>query len=68
MNANKIHRNSVPFQTPVHEIESFLKEMIENSEQWKTMKLVVLGNGRIGKSTLLHRLREYVQESGDVRL
>ena len=38
------------------EIEHFVKELKLSSEPWKTIKLVVLGHGRIGKTTLLSAL------------
>lgn len=49
--------NSVPLNLPKDQIQYFL-EAIEYSEPWKAMKLVVLGHGQIGKSTLVYRLKE----------
>jgi len=40
--------------------ESFLIELMKNSEEWRAMKLVVLGNGRIGKTTLLQSLKKLI--------
>lgn len=34
-----------------------LEELKKSSEVWRAMKLVVLGHGRIGKTTLLHVLK-----------
>ncbi len=50
-----VHRNSVPRNVNMKEEEmrNFVEQLIAGSEQWKAMKLVVLGNGRIGKTTLL---------------
>ncbi len=49
------HRNSVPRSIHMgkHEMKHYVKELIAGGEQRKAMKLVVLGNGRIGKTTLL---------------
>lgn len=57
---SKAHFNSVPLNLPEGQIKSFL-EAAKRSEPWKAMKLVVLGHGRIGKSTLVHRLKEHVK-------
>ncbi len=35
------------------EMLNFVEQLISGSEQWNAMKLVVLGNGGIGKTTLL---------------
>ncbi len=50
-----VHRNSVPRNINMREEEmrNYIKQLISGSEQWRAMKLVVLGNGRIGKTTLL---------------
>lgn len=55
------HCNSVPLKMPKDQIRSFFKEFETKSEEWKAMKLVVLGNGRIGKSTLVHKLKDHVK-------
>lgn len=55
----KAHRDSVPLNLPIDQMRSFL-EAAKKSEPWKAMKLVVLGHGRIGKSTMVHRLKEHV--------
>lgn len=58
--ASKLLLHSIPLSLPKDKIREFVRESIHNSEVWKTMKLVVLGHGRIGKTTLLHQLRASV--------
>ena len=43
---------------PLHEIRLFLIELIKSSEEWKVMKLIILGHGGIGKTTMLHVLKD----------
>lgn len=68
LGASQLHRNSVPLSLEQDQIEAFLKESIRQSEVWKTMKLVVLGHGRVGKSTLLHQLRDFKASSWSIHL
>ncbi len=51
-----VHRNSVPRRIDMSkdEMKNYVEQLMKGSEQWKAMKMVVLGNGRIGKTTLLH--------------
>lgn len=56
----KSHCNSVPLNLPLDQIQSFFKEATVKSEPWKAMKLVVLGHGCIGKSTLVQKLKDYI--------
>jgi hypothetical protein len=35
---------------------------MKNSTPWHSMKLVVLGNGRIGKTTLLHTMFQLLKK------
>lgn len=56
---DKAHRDSVPLNLPINQIKSFL-EASKTSEPWNTMKLVVLGHGRIGKTTLVSWKNMYV--------
>ncbi len=35
------------------QMRQYIQQLIASGEQWKSMKMVVLGNGRIGKTTLL---------------
>ncbi len=45
-------------------IRSFLQEIMnKGSEPWKAMKLVLLGHGKIGKTTVLHALKSVLQPS-----
>lgn len=37
-----------------------IREMIESNEEWRLMKVIVLGNGRIGKTTFIHFLQEMI--------
>jgi hypothetical protein len=39
------------------QIETFVKELIAHPAPWRAIKLVTLGHGRIGKTTLLNKLR-----------
>jgi hypothetical protein len=59
--SNKLHaskqvRDSVPRKTNIPHIEPSLEELINSSKEWRSLKLVVLGNKCIGKTTLLHAL------------
>jgi hypothetical protein len=53
----------VPRSLEQHEIRPFLIELIKSSEEWKAMKLIILGHGRIGKTTMLHVLKDILQRS-----
>ncbi len=35
------------------DMRRFIQQLISTGEAWKAMKMIVLGNGRIGKTTLL---------------
>jgi hypothetical protein len=56
-------RNSVPRNTKEGDIKPFLIELMKNSTPWHSMKLVVLGNGRIGKTTLLDTMLQLLKSS-----
>lgn len=58
-NLGKAHRDSVPLNLKKSKIRPFLKQ--SSSEPWKAMKLVVLGHGGIGKTTLVHKLKDHTQ-------
>ena len=58
--SGKQQRQSVPLSLNKFDIKPFLKDLMKNSEPWRAMKLVVLGNGRIGKTTMLHSLKKLV--------
>lgn len=42
------------------EIEQFLGDLLRKSEPWNSLKLVFLGHGRIGKTTLVHALKNII--------
>ena len=39
------------------ELRTFLKELKAQGEKWNALKLVVLGHGEVGKTTLIHAIR-----------
>jgi hypothetical protein len=56
-------RNSVPEYLDTREkMRKFLQELQRDYEEWRAMKLIVLGNGRIGKTTLLHTIRHFLNQ------
>eukprot|EP00026_Physarum_polycephalum_P001439 Phypoly_transcript_01440.p1 GENE.Phypoly_transcript_01440~~Phypoly_transcript_01440.p1 ORF type:complete len:1130 (-),score=207.03 Phypoly_transcript_01440:9-3374(-) len=59
LGAGKILRNSIPHHlTKDRDVRAFVTELMKSSEELRAMKLVVLGNGRIGKTTLLHAMQK----------
>jgi hypothetical protein len=40
-------------------VEQFIIDIHEQGEEWNTLKLVVLGHGEVGKTTLLHAIRRH---------
>ncbi len=58
-------RNSVPRQPDMkaEEMRSLIDQLLKNAEKWNAIKLVVLGNGRIGKTTLLHSINNLLTPS-----
>lgn len=69
MRATKLHRNSIPRNLyEEKDIRQFVSALMSNSEEFRAMKLVVLGNGKIGKTTLLRALKEVINpDSNQVR-
>ena len=61
--SGKQQRQSVPHSLAQESIQPFLEDLMTKSEPWRAMKLVVLGNGQIGKTTMLHSLKQLVQTS-----
>jgi GTPase SAR1 family protein len=57
LQASKIQINSIPPNMEVSNIPSFLSDLMNNSKQLRAMKLVVLGDGGIGKTTLLNSMK-----------
>jgi hypothetical protein len=55
-------RNSVPRSIKEGDIEPFLRELMKTSTPWYSLKLVLLGNGRVGKTTLLHKMLEHLNK------
>lgn len=45
------------------DIESVFQELIKSSEEWRALKLVVLGNGRIGKITLIRAIKQQLNNN-----
>lgn len=59
-----IQRNSVPQgHLTEQQIETFLIELMKNSRPWRTMKLIILGHGHIGKTTLLAAFKNLMDPS-----
>ncbi len=60
-----IHRNSVPRRPDMtaDEMRQFIQQLMEEAEEWKAIKMVVLGHGRIGKTTLLHAINQIMDPS-----
>lgn len=57
LGASSLQRSSIPENLDKDKIEPFLRELQKSSHPLKKMKLVVLGHGGIGKTTLLAALR-----------
>lgn len=69
LGANELQRNSVPQgQLSNDQIEALLKQLQSSSEPWHKMKLIVLGHGRIGKTTLVDTLRNLLDPSHSRRV
>ena len=45
------------------ELRSFLNELKKQGEKWNALKLVVLGHGEVGKTTLIHAIRRCTDPS-----
>ena len=63
--SGKQQRQSVPQSMSTKNIRHFLRDLMKSSESWRAMKLVVLGNGQIGKTTMLHTLKQLIQTLHD---
>ncbi len=55
-----IHRNSVPRIEGMDraDMRRYVTQLKEDSKPWKSIKLVVIGHGRIGKTTLLNTFQQ----------
>lgn len=64
LGAEEEDRNSIPPHLKSRdEMRKFLFELRRGFEEWRAMKLVVLGHGRIGKTTLLHALKGLLKQN-----
>src|SRR5271163_3222238 len=64
LGAGTLLRNSIPQRLEKDEdIRAFVRELMESSEELRAMKLVVLGHGRIGKTTLLQAMKHILHSS-----
>ena len=58
-----IHLTAIPWKsvpqtlTKEEELRTFLNELKTQGEKWNALKLVVLGHGEVGKTTLIHAVR-----------
>ncbi len=68
--SEKHHRNSVPRIPDMKESEmrNYVQQLINESEPWKSIKMVVLGNGRIGKTTLLRAFDKLLSSSSSTQV
>ncbi len=48
---------------PKAEIKKYIQELMRDAEEWRAIKMVVVGNGRIGKTTLLHSVNDILNSS-----
>jgi hypothetical protein len=54
-------RDSVPEElTKATEIKQFLADLVASPTEWRAMKILVLGNGQIGKTTLVKHISRLV--------
>jgi len=69
MGVGPLCRDSVPQgEMEKEKVQLFLQELVKNSEPWKVMKVVVLGHGRIGKTTLLCALHDILYPGSSQRV
>lgn len=67
MNCNRLQRHSVPFcvikedENYVEET-TFLSSIVASSEAWRAIKMVILGHGQIGKTTLLSSIKKLLKQ------
>lgn len=45
------------YKLPLEKIRKLLKKKLVGFEEWRQMKVVILGNGQIGKSTFIAHLK-----------
>lgn len=64
LGASKIQRDSVPEgRLTEAKTEQFLQELMKSSEIWKSMKLIFIGHGQIGKTTLVTAFKKLLDPS-----
>jgi hypothetical protein len=62
--AGMAHLESVPDTlTTTREIRDYLRECMEGTEEWRAMRIIVLGHGRIGKTTLICSIQDILVSS-----
>lgn len=67
LKVGKEDRSSVPQHLDTKDkIRNFLLELNRGFEEWRAMKLVVLGHGDIGKTTLIHTIKNLLVSSNKV--
>ncbi len=44
-------------------MRQFIQQLMAEAEEWKAIKMVVLGHGRVGKTTLLHAINQIMTPS-----
>ncbi len=66
LNANRLLRNSIPLKMDdKEEIAPLLHHLIAGSEEWRAMRIVVLGHGRIGKTALIREVKAILNTTPD---
>ncbi len=62
---DSIQRNSVPRRPDMDkdEMRAYVQQLMSEGEEWKAIKMIVLGHGRIGKTTLLHSIHQIIDPS-----
>ena len=45
------------------DLRQFLADLSQQAEKWNALKLVVLGHGEVGKTTLIHAAKQYLNAS-----
>lgn len=45
------------------DIETYFQDLADGGEAWRAMKVLILGNGRIGKTTLVKAITDFLKKS-----
>ena len=49
----------VPFElNSLREVRDWVRAEMEGTEKWQKMRVIVIGHGRIGKTSLIHTLQD----------